>query len=293
MKRSNELPLRKSHKIMNRPILALVLMPLWCMVIGTLVSGLVDDILKGSMSFYAGGLGSVLGGFLCLHIHRNWFRDEFDGSLSARNFGMGFLMLLPSLIFMVLNLMSVSYRELSLTTVLAAMCMGAGPGVLEEVAFRGLAGSNMMRVWRDEKKIPVAVTLTAVVFGAVHLLNIFAGAGQAVSIVQTVYAIGAGVLFGAVYFRTGSLLPSMLVHTLVDGTAFLNADLMSTGGVLMEEGFDPMNLLLIVVGIGFAVLGFWYVRPAKRQEILDLWAKKWNVSAEAEEATVIEESTEA
>lgn len=281
-KRTKTLP--KKHTIMNRPILALVIMPIWCMIMASILGAIFGAGLFGPDNAAATSVATAAAALLCLAIHRSWFKGEFDGSLKLKNFGLGMLLLLPSLLFFVTNLTEVSFKTLTPAAVLTAFCMALGPGVMEEVAFRGLAGSNFMRVWRDEKKLVPVVTLTALLFGLVHISNILAGAGKAVSFTQAVYSFGAGVMFAAVYLRTGSLLPSILVHTLVDMSAFMTSELMESGGVLSGNSFDPSMLITGLLGLALAVLGFWYIRPAKRAEILSLWSEKWAVTVPQEPA---------
>lgn len=280
--------LPKKHTIMNHPILALILMPVWCMIIASIFGGIVSGIFGGDQSAIT-GVATAAGALLCLAIHRSWFRGEFDGSLKLKNFGLGMLLLLPSLLFFVTNLTEVNFKTLTPAIILTAFGTALGPGVMEEVAFRGLAGSNFMRVWRDEKKLVLIVTLTALLFGLVHISNILAGAGMAVSFTQAVYSFGAGVLFAAVYLRTGSLIPAIIAHTLVDASAFMNAELMESGGVLSGSSFDWSMLITGALGLALAVLGFWYIRPEKRAEILKLWAQKWTVP-EAQELPAAEET---
>lgn len=286
--------LPRKHTIMNRPILALVIMPLWCMIMASILGAIFGAGLFGPDNAAATSVATAAAALLCLAIHRSWFRGEFDGNLKLKNFGLGMLLLLPSLLFFVTNLTEVNFKTLTPAAVLTALCMALGPGVMEEVAFRGLAGSNFMRVWRDEKKLVLIVTLTALLFGLVHISNILAGAGKAVSFTQAVYSFGAGVLFAAVYLRTGSLLPSILVHTLVDMSAFMTSELMESGGVLSGNSFDPSMLITGLLGLALAVLGFWYIRPARRAEIISLWSEKWTVTVPqvpaAEEAVESEEA---
>lgn len=275
MKREKRRKRVRRHRLLNRPILGTVLLMLWGMMILTSFGNGLDLVAKEHSAGYLGGGWTALFALLGLLIHRIHFRGEFNGNIKAKNFGIGMLLILPTMIFVATNLLEADMSALTPGYVLFALLAGMGPGLMEEVTFRGLALSNLMRVWNNERKIPLNVTFTALLFGLVHLGNILAGAGVIVSAVQSVYAFGTGVLFGAVYVRTGNLLPCMVAHTLVDFTAFLNPELAEAGGVMTDTGFEPAMLLLAAVGIGFAVLGYYYLRPAKRAEILELWGEKW------------------
>ena len=265
-------PKLKTHKIMNRPILALILMPLFCMLISTIFGGIIDSIGQSYNPDYIGGAGVAIGALVTLAIYKKWFKGEFEGNLTTRNLGKGLLLVAPAIVFFIMNLFDLDFSTVTAGAVILAVLEGAGPGIMEEVAFRGLSGSNFMRVWRDEKKFVLIVTLTSILFGASHLFNIIAGAGGAISLVQAIYAFGFGVLFCAVYFRSGTLWPTMIMHTLIDASAFLNPGFT---GVLEDSGFDPQMIYLALIGIAFGALGYYYIRPAKRAEMIDIWSRKW------------------
>ena len=110
MKKKKEKKVRKprTHRIMNRPVLALFLMPLWCMLIAGIFGYIVDGIISGCYPVYKGQLGSAAGGLLCLAIHKGWFDGEFDGNLTLRGTKKGLLLLSPCLIFVVLNLLEMA-----------------------------------------------------------------------------------------------------------------------------------------------------------------------------------------
>ena len=150
------------------------------------------------------------------------------------------------------------------------------------VTNRILPVANLMRDWKDPKKIPVVITVTGAVFGLLHLSNLLVGAGLQLTIMQVVFAFGAGALFAAVYLRTGSMLGIILYHTIIDFTAFLNASLYETGGVMTQTGEIPVESILFELGRGvlFAALAYYYVRPAKRAEIRRVWDAKWNRTPE-------------
>ena len=264
------------------PILGLFLLPLGCMLMaqyldtGVMLLGDAD-----TFGIFATAIGSVLAGALCLYIHKGWYAGDYEGSLKLRNLGKGLLMLLPFLVIIAMNAQGIDFSSLTGETVFALFISGIAPGFVEEVAFRGLAGANFMRTWRTEKKIVLSATLTSIVFGAVHLMNLSEGAGVIVTFTQVFYAMGFGIMLSAVFLRTGTLLPSIVVHTLVDFTCFLGR---GGDGVLTDNGsFDINALISILLGLVFGALGYYYIRPSKRKEILDLWAKKWHLAPEESE----------
>jgi len=91
-------------------------------------------------------------------------------------------------------------------------------------------------------------------------------------------AFTIGLLLCASYLRTGSIIPAIVLHFLNDFIVFFDADMYSASGIgtdasMMSTGDIILGLVFDVV---FAVLAFYVVRPAKRDEIMAIWAKKWS-----------------
>ena len=94
-------------------------------------------------------------------------------------------------------------------TALRIVCMLC-VGFLEEVIFRGLLFKTMAR-----DNIRSAIVLSSVTFGIGHIINLFNGSGMdlAGNLCQIVFAIAVGFLLVTIFYRGGSLLPCILVHS--------------------------------------------------------------------------------
>ena len=86
-------------------------------------------------------------------------------------------------------------------------------GFLEEVIFRGLLFKAMAK-----DNIRSAIVLSSVTFGIGHIINLFNGSGMdlAGNLCQIVFAIAAGFLLVTIFYRGGSLLPCILVHSAIN-----------------------------------------------------------------------------
>jgi len=93
------------------------------------------------------------------------------------------------------------------------------PGIWEELAFRGLILSRL------RKALPawVSILLSSVLFSLFHLTNLATQAPSA-AIGGVAMSLLFGLTWGVMTVRTGSVLPAMLSHYLVDsmGQPFLN-----------------------------------------------------------------------
>ena len=85
--------------------------------------------------------------------------------------------------------------------------------LVEEVFFRGFLLSRLFRwgAWRS-------VWFSAVIFALFHGVNLLQGAGLLQTAAQIFCAAAAGILYAAVTLCSGSILPAMLSHALVNTT---------------------------------------------------------------------------
>ena len=97
-------------------------------------------------------------------------------------------------------------------TVCRIVCMLC-VGFLEEVIFRGLLFKAMAK---DNSKS--AVMISSVTFGIGHIINLFNGSGMDLvnNLCQIVFAIAVGFLLVTIFYRGGSMLPCILVHSAIN-----------------------------------------------------------------------------
>ena len=84
-------------------------------------------------------------------------------------------------------------------------------GYVEEAIFRGLLFRAMAR-----ESLSRAVVISAITFGIGHIVNLLTGQASLETVAQVFFAIAWGFVFTFVYLKSGSLLPGILAHVLVD-----------------------------------------------------------------------------
>lgn len=108
-------------------------------------------------------------------------------------------------------------------TVCRIVCMLC-VGFLEEVIFRGL-----LFVAIAKNSVKSAVVISSVTFGVGHIINLFNGSGMDLvnNLCQIVFAIAVGFLLVTIFYRGGSLLPCIIVHSAINtlGTFSNDTDL--------------------------------------------------------------------
>ena len=93
-----------------------------------------------------------------------------------------------------------------------AMASMAMVGFAEELVFRGFLFKAMLK----DGNVRTAVIVSSVTFGLGHILNIFTGHDLGPTLVQVVFAVAVGFVFTMSFYKSGSLLPAVLAHSLVD-----------------------------------------------------------------------------
>jgi len=105
-------------------------------------------------------------------------------------------------------------------------------GFSEETMFRGV----LFRAFEDRMAIWPAIILTSVLFGAVHLLNVFITGDLGPAALQSLAAALSGLVFMAILLRTGSIWPAIIYHGLWDCLIFT-----FTAGTTTDPALDAAS----------------------------------------------------
>ncbi|MDO4488558.1 MAG: CPBP family intramembrane metalloprotease [Eubacteriales bacterium] len=261
-------------KIFNRPILAYVIFTAGSMIISNIFD-IIPAVLEAFTGIRDPGVTQIVVCFLMLLVFKLCNRPYFRGFLSFRGFKTFLIYLLaPVLIFSFINVSNATFGGVD--TIIKAIIMALSAGVAEEVMFRGLGIANWMRIRRDDKAIVQSMVVSGLIFGLMHITNVFFGANLLTSVGQVIYAIGLGMLFAAVYIRTGNLWLGIIAHFIIDFTAFLDAGLVASEGVMTQEINIPSLIFTGIIGIFAGTLAVICLRKKKRPDITALWDNIWS-----------------
>ena len=84
---------------------------------------------------------------------------------------------------------------------------------MEEILFRGIILYALIRVWGDSKRgLFLAVLLSAMIFGSIHLLQAFAGRSIGVALIASLESTISGMWWGAFVILRGTLWPAAALH---------------------------------------------------------------------------------
>ena len=121
-------------------------------------------------------------------------------------------------------------------------------GVAEEFLFRGVIAETLLEHFGTSRGgIWKACLLSGLFFGGAHLTNILSSAPFGV-LMQCVFAGSLGVLFAAIYFRTGNLWVLIFLHGATDAASLLAGGLYGTENMAdAVSSYDPTMLLSVLV----------------------------------------------
>lgn len=138
-------------------------------------------------------------------------------------------------------------------------------GVAEEFLFRGVIAQTLLEHFGTSRAgIWKACLLSGLFFGGAHLTNILSSAPFGV-LMQCVFAGSLGVLFAAIYFRTGNLWVLVFLHGAQDAASLLAGGLYGTENMSTAvSSYDSTMLLSVLV---YLVPTFFLLRKKKIGEV--------------------------
>ena len=92
-------------------------------------------------------------------------------------------------------------------------------GFIEEFIFRGFLFKMMAK-----DNVKRAVVVSAITFGIGHIINLLNGAALLPTLMQICYAISIGYLFVIIFYKSNSLVPCIITHSLVNALSVFSID---------------------------------------------------------------------
>lgn len=193
-----------------------------------------------------------------LWVSRNGLTKEF-GLCRFRGSARSFLWFLPLAIMSCINLKNgLSVSAPLPVMILMAVNLAVG-GYVEELIFRGFLFRGMAK-----ENLRSAIIVSAVTFGAGHIVNLLNTTDHFGVILQVAYAIVIGFLYTVIVYKGESLWPCIASHMFVNGSSVfaseegLFSDLITT--VFGQTAIDLPQILsavLIILISGSYALWLW------------------------------------
>ena len=193
-----------------------------------------------------------------LWIIRNGFTQKF-GLCSFQGDFKKFLWFLPLIIMSCINLKNGLALPAPLSiTVLMAVNLAVG-GYVEEIIFRGFLFRAMAK-----DNLRAAIIVSAVTFGAGHIVNLANTADTFGVLLQISYAIVIGFLYTVIVWKGGSLWPCIASHVFVNGSSVFGLEqgpfhdlIANLFGQATTQISDLCSAVLIILISGGYALWLW------------------------------------
>jgi membrane protease YdiL (CAAX protease family) len=145
-----------------------------------------------------------------------------------------------------------------------------GVGIREECIYRGTVQNIVAKKYANSVKgIWITAIVGAFIFGIMHAGNFFTTTTNPSAIVVQIFsAMFTGLVFGAIYLRSGSLWALILIHTLTDmaslsKSTFLDSTLNQD---LNRISWSYGELVVYLIYVGLTIL---LLRPSKCKQIYE------------------------
>ncbi len=253
--------------LINNPIISIILIILLFFIIGT-----PGEYIEEYFSIPGAIIDIILSIFL-LFLYSYLF--HFDSFFKLENMKIGLILLIPMFIYLIIDFITNSVISFSGFSNINLFISIIGAGIIEEVIFRGILVSYLMKIIDSKYKIYIVAILSAGIFAIMHFIN-YNGSNLAITTIQVISAFNF-ILLAAVYLRTGNLWLPIMIHILNNFIAFLNPSNIAATG----EMVGPVTWVFyldVVLSIILVIIGLYYIRSSKHEEINDLWDKKWSNS---------------
>ena len=197
----------------NRILFAVLCIVLYCVVM---------SYLKGNFGYQSIamllGITAFANGII-FFVKRNHLEKEC-GIASWPEDTKRFLYFIPMWILATGNLwdgFALSYHGIELVIAVLSMIL---VGFVEEMLFRGFLFSAML----SKERAAVAIIVSSLTFGMGHIINLFTGQTSFETIVQIIFAVSWGFILTFVFYKSGSIFPCIIAHSMIDAFSMFGAD---------------------------------------------------------------------
>lgn len=200
----------------------------------------------------------VLAVVLTVWVVRNGLSEKF-GLCGFKGNMTTFLWFIPMILMSCTNLTNGLGLTAPLAVSLLMMANKAIVGYVEEVIFRGFLFRGMAK-----NNLRSAIIVSAVTFGAGHIVNLVNTADTLSVLLQVCYAIAIGFLYTIIAYKGGSLWPCIVSHMFVNGSSVFGQEqgpftdlIAAIFGQATPDLVQIVSALLIIVISGGYALWLW------------------------------------
>lgn len=128
-----------------------------------------------------------------------------------------------SLLLFITNIIGLIGEELNYFNLISLIFYTISIGLFEEIFFRGIIEEELLASYSENKKqIITSIVISGIIFGSIHLTNLFYGQDFLTTITQFIQTTSIGILFGTLYYLTRNIWALAFLHGFYDFSVLLN-----------------------------------------------------------------------
>ena len=139
------------HKIMEKPIISYIILFVVFYVLQMTIESFLRQALINITPLYGDAISSIISVAVIAIIYILIFK--FNKMFSLKNFKLGFILIIPTFAYALINVFNPGFGAGSVETLIAIILLGFSIGLCEEVLFRGILISNLMKLIKNKDKI--------------------------------------------------------------------------------------------------------------------------------------------
>ena len=122
-----------------------------------------------------------------------------------------YLYFIPLIFIISINLWNGIHINNSIKEIIFYVITMINVGFIEEIIFRGFLFKMMAK-----DNVKSAIIVSSITFGIGHIINLFHGAELISTLMQIVSAISIGYMFAIIFYKSKSLIPCIITHSLIN-----------------------------------------------------------------------------
>ena len=145
-------------------------------------------------------------------------RTKYYGLTKIKNLK-DYLYFIPLLFIISVNLWNGVNIKNSTSEIIFHIITMINVGFIEEIIFRGFLFKMMAK-----DNVKNAIIVSSITFGIGHIINLLNGRDLIPTLMQICYAISIGYLFVIIFYKSKSLIPCIITHSLVNSLSIFNIE---------------------------------------------------------------------
>ncbi len=190
-----------------------------------------------------------------LLIRRKWSIFKKKKWKLKESIELGVPIIVLSLIMLFVNIPEAISSNLNVYNLISLVFYCVSIGFFEEIVYRGIIEGELLERFSNTKiQAFISIGISALIFGIVHITNMFYGQDLFTTIMQVIQTISIGILFGSIYYVTRNIWSLIFLHGFYDFAVILSdvnliKDCGYTGAIPLHVMFQSIVVSLILSGI--------------------------------------------